>query len=173
MGGGGGGGRREGARNGLWACHLDVANAFWSFELPREFWCAFRFEIEGEIFSIVCLLYGWKFSPSLCQRAFAHFLAVLEPGKIILLQYLDDFLFLGDDREGVRDLCGRAKVVLVEAGYIVSSKPILEPVRAIRWLGKESNLVTGSIGNGGGSIAMLLATSWVRVTAHGLGLGVP
>ena len=50
-------------------CHIDLSNCFWSLQLPREFWGAFRVsDGEGGVLAFRCLPFGWKYSPLLCQR---------------------------------------------------------------------------------------------------------
>ena len=63
----------------------------------------------------------------------------------MLVHYLDDFLPVYTD-EGVLREAGRAAVrALVEAGFSISPKSVLDPVQPVSLLGKALNLATRTV----------------------------
>ena len=54
----------------LYATHIDLTNAFWSFVVPEGVDTAFRARMRpgGPVVGATRLSFGWKFSPYLCQR---------------------------------------------------------------------------------------------------------
>ena len=62
-------------------------------------------------------------------------------------QYLDDLLFVQEDREWLRICGGMLPILLRNQGYIASHKRQLDTVQRTTWLGKEVNLPGLSIGS--------------------------
>ena len=77
------------------------------------------------------LPFGWKLSPAICQEAVAgsvnHCLDCIPPplpntdGSLVDYDhYLDDLLFVQEDREWLRTCGGMLPVLLQNQGYIIS-----------------------------------------------------
>ena len=74
-------------------CHIDLSNCFWSLQLPREFWGAFRVsDGEGGVLAFRCLPFGWKYSPLLCQRVLEGLMADAGLSGVLVLIYLLTYL---------------------------------------------------------------------------------
>ena len=88
----------------LLACHVDLKNAFWSLRLPDEIKQTFRVNIDGDTFAFNCLPFGWQFSPALCQTVLGYLLNKLNLVSVLVPQYLNDFLLVGQGHttSGVR-----------------------------------------------------------------------
>ena len=91
------------------------------------------------------LPFGWKYSPYLCQTGLARVLRGLLPPEILLVHYLDDFLLVFTDREVLREAGRSAVRTLIEAGFLISPKSVLDPVPVASFLGKELNLATRQV----------------------------
>ena len=143
-------------------CHIDRSNCFWSLQLPRGFWGAFRVsDGEGGVLAFRCLPFGWKYSPLLCQRVLEGLMADAGLSGVLVLVYLDDVLVVGRGRARVREQTAKAAEALRRAGAVVSPKSTLEPVQRLVWLGKDIDLRGGGGGAGcwqrvGGSVCALV-----------------
>ena len=98
-------------------------------------WCV-RVPIDGNVYGFNRLPFGWQYSPIICQTVLGYILASLGFSDVLVLHYLDDFLFVGYGKSCVREasatLCDTSK----SAGAIISVKSVLEPTQEITWLGK-------------------------------------
>ena len=126
----------------LYATHMNLTNAFWSFVLLEGVDKAFRARVRpgGPVVGATRLPFGWKFSPYLCQRILGDLLRLHIPQGVELLHYLDDFVLVSTDcplLHGTTQECVR---VLVENQFIVSDKSTLEPVQHLFVLGKFLDL---------------------------------
>ena len=86
------------------------------------------------------LPFRWKYSPYLCQKALARVLQGVLPLEVLLVHSLDDFMLIDTDK-GVLCEVGRDSVrTLVESGFLISPKSVLEPVVRVSFRGKALNL---------------------------------
>ena len=127
--------------------HIDLKNALWSFRLPpraRRIFC-FRPGLGLLAVELERLPFGWKNSRYFYQTALARVLqGVLSPG-FLLVHCLDDFLLVYTE-EGVLREAGRAAVhALVEAGFLISPKSVLDPVQLVSQEGPEPNNADGGL----------------------------
>ena len=132
---------------GLYGLHIDLKNAFWSFCLPpgaQHIFC-FRPAPGAPPVALSRLLFGWKYSPYLCQTSLARILRGVLPPEILLVHYLDDVLLVFTDREVLREAGRSAVRALIEAGFLISPKSVLDPVPVASFLGKELDLAARQI----------------------------
>ena len=93
-------GRCRGSRGGgggeaLCVCHIDLSTCFWSLRLPETFWGAFRIpDVEGGVLSFMCLPFGWKYSPVLCQKVLERLVEEIGVVVVLVLIYINDVLIL-------------------------------------------------------------------------------
>ena len=122
----------------LYATHIDLTNAFWSFVLPEGVDTAFRAMIRpgGPVVGATRLPFGWKFSPYLCRRILRDLLRLHIPQSVELLHYLDDFVPVSAVPPLLQGTTGECVRLLVENEFIVSHKSTLEPVQHLFVLGK-------------------------------------
>ena len=126
----------------LYATHIDLTNAFWSFVLPEGVDTVFRARMGpgGPVVGATWLPFGWKFSPYLCQRILGDLLRPHIPRDVELLHYLDDFVLVSADRPLLHGTTRECVRLLVEKRFIVSDKSTLEPVQHLFVLGKFLDL---------------------------------
>ena len=142
-----------------WLIKLDLTNCFPSLRLPESAWGTFRVQGPDEsTCDLRSLPFGWKLSPAICQevvgRSVTASLACMphprpntDGSAVDYDHYLDDLLFVQEDRPWL-EMCGRMLPrVLQHQGYIISQKSQLEPVQGTTWLGKDIDLRRLSIGN--------------------------
>ena len=103
----------------LYGTHIDLKNAFWSFVLPESARTLFRLRSgpSGRVVGLGRLPLGCKYSPYICQQAFARLVEQALPLDILLVHYLDDFLLVHHhDRGYLRRHTGGAVLDLEQGG---------------------------------------------------------
>ena len=83
-----------GRRRGEMYTHVDISNCYWGFVLPKRFWDLFRYFFQclggrgrGNNFDLEVVIFGWKYSPVLCQRVLQYFVKGLKKGHTLILHY--------------------------------------------------------------------------------------
>ena len=127
-----------------WVCELDLKNCYRSVHLPASLVNCIRVAASTDRYAIVRVPFGWHEAPGLVQHLIDRVLSSLPPTAVLIIQYLDDILFVGP-RPDVRDMAYRAVAALVKASYIISPKSELEPTKLIAWMGKTVNLESACI----------------------------
>ena len=79
----------------------------------------------------------------------------------MIIQYLDNLLFIGSNFQVVQQTTIRAAQVLGDAGYIFSPKSILTPVQSLSWMGKCLNPLGPTIAPSPSVVADLVAR-WLK-----------
>ena len=96
----------------------------------------FRVRIDGKCYAFSYLIFGWRFSPVICQYVLAFVTGPVDTSGVLVLHYLDDFLVIGYGKAKVGSVSQRLCDALRKAGAVISTKSVLEPVPQIQWLGK-------------------------------------
>ena len=145
-------------------CHIDLSNCFWSLRLPEASRGAFRIS-DGErgVLSFRYLPFGWKYSPTLCQKVLERLVEEIGMVGVLVLIYIDDVHIVGRGKGHVRGQAMRAVHALRAAGGVISPKSTLEPVTRLVWLGKDVDLGGGSLRTAGNAWEALLA-HWLRLS---------
>ena len=81
-------------------------------------------------YAIVLVPFGWHQAPGLVQHLIARMLSALRPSSVLIVQYLDDVLFVRHPPDVGIVACGAASA-LESKGYIMSLKSELEPTQHI------------------------------------------
>ena len=63
----------------------------------------------------------------------------------MVVQYLDDILVVGQQKEEVHRVTHDETSALSEAGFLIGAKSILTPVAEVTWMGKTVNAQAGRI----------------------------
>ena len=114
-----------------------------------------------------CLPFGWKCSPTICQRLVSGIVArALRGTGVDWDVYLDDILITANSPAPARAGVQLVAAALRDAGFIISPKSELEPSTCITFLGKRLDSVMRSVSN---SVDMLKAT--LRLWLQGVGTG--
>ena len=101
---------------------------------------------SGRVVGLGRLPFGWKYSPFICQQTLAGIVERVLPPDILLVHYLDDFLFIHYDKQYLRDNTGNTVLALGREGFIVSPKSVLEPATQLVFLGNLLDLWYGWYG---------------------------
>ena len=154
------GGRGAGAGvGGLWGTKLDIANCYWSVELPPPLANTIRVAAQGHTYAFLRVLFGWHQAPGLVQALISDLLGDLGTGGgVVVVQYLDDILFVGHDPREVAAVTH----ILRRAGFIISEKSVFTPQRSLRWMGKDVDLRGRRVVTAASVVAAVVA-AWVRL----------
>ena len=80
----------------------------------------------------------------------------------MVVQYLDDILFVGHDPGEVAAVTNGAAHLLRRAGFIISEKSVFTPQRSLRWMGKDVDLRGRRVAPAASAVAAVVA-AWVRL----------
>ena len=138
-------------RSGAFACPRVRAGFFASGPPPGlRLWRCRAYHLAGNTAPICAKRVWLAFSRGCC------------PPEILLVHYLDDFLLVFTDREVLRE-AGRVAVrALIEAGFLISPKSVLDPVPVASFLGKELDLQARQIRSHEQALLQLWA-GWLRL----------
>ena len=83
---------------GAWGAKIDLNSCYWSVHLPPAMAEAVRVAAAGTTYALVRVPFGWHQAPGLVQHLIAAVLFELANTQVVIVQYLDDILFVGRDR---------------------------------------------------------------------------
>ena len=106
--------------------------------------------------------FGWHQAPGLVQGLISDLLGDLGRGGLVVVQYLDDVLFVGHDPGEVAAVTDSAAHLLRRAGFIISEKSVFTPQRSLRWTGKDVDLRGRRVAPAASAVAAVVA-AWVRL----------
>ena len=148
--------------DGLRGAKLDIANCYWSVCLPPDVVGAIWVAAGNCTYALLRVPFGWHQAPGLVQALIADLLRDLDPDGVVVVQYLDDVLFIGRDRAQVAAVAEDAAYTVRRAKFLVSDKSKLGPQRWIAWMGKALDLSRGRIAPLPSSVAAAVL-AWVRL----------
>ena len=147
---------------GLWGTKLDIANCYWSVELPPPLANTIRVAAQGHTYAFLRVPFGWHQAPGLVQALISDLLRDLGKGGVVVVQYLDDILFVGYEPGEVATVTGSAARLLRQAGFLISEKSVFTPQRSLRWMGKDVDLAGCRVAPAASAVAAVVA-AWVRL----------
>ena len=158
------GGRVGGAEGGgLWGTKLDIANCYWSVELPPPPLAnTIRVAAQGHTHAFLRVPFGWHRAPGLVQALISDLLRDLGKGGGVVVQYLDDVLFVGHDPGEVATVTDSAARLLRQAGFLISEKSVFTPQRSLQWMGKDVDLAGCRVAPAASTVAAVVA-AWVKL----------
>ena len=77
---------------------IELANGYWTVHLPPPMAWAVRVAAAGTTYALVRVSFGWHQAPGLVQHLIVAILSQLRDTQVVIIQYLDDILFVGRDR---------------------------------------------------------------------------
>ena len=116
-----------------------MANCYWSIHLPPNLTRAIREGVGDRSFAIVRVPFAWHQAPGLVQHLIATVIAHVDPEGVVVVQYLDDILVVGKQKQEVHKVTHDVTSALSTAGFMIGAKSILTPVAEVTWMGKTMN----------------------------------
>ena len=121
---------------------LDISNCFLSFPLNPSVYKYFVFKFDGIYYQFVRLPFGLSSAPRICTLILSVIEFVLtEQYLLILVRYLDDFLFISNSFELASEHLSIAISVFQEFGLVVNNKKTEGPCQIIQFLGIKLNSI--------------------------------
>ena len=122
-------------------------------------WCrVFRVNRPQGCFCWLTLSFGWKYSLVLCQNLVSALVRrALRDLRARGVTYLDGVLVSDVGRNRLRAAARRVSRVLGRAGILISPKSVIEPVRALDFIGKQFSAATMTVENKLGVIGGVVA----------------
>ena len=87
--------------------------------------------VQGTTVAVVRVPFGWHQAPGQVQHIVASAIAKVPAGTVVVVQYLDNILFLGRDKQEVARVTGRVANQLIQEGYLISPKSQTGPVHNV------------------------------------------
>ena len=122
---------------------LDVSKCYLSFALSPLCYKYFVFCFDGVYYRFVRMPFGLSTAPRICTlllSVIAYELQV-ELG-VVLVRYLDDFLFIAHSRASCMRMLNVAKLTFAKYGLVVNNKKTTLPTQCITFLGIEIDSVS-------------------------------
>ena len=148
-------GQEEGHEDGI-PSQNDLTKAYWSIRLPRRWRRLFVVRVNGRSYRITRLPFGWKFSPSICQRLVDRLVRSALRGRTLSWTYLDDVLGADAPKKKLKRAMRAVAWKLRRAGFIISPKSVLKPQRELDFVGKQLRPKTSEMANKPGTLAAAL-----------------
>ena len=127
-------------QRGAWGAKIDVSNCCWSVHLPPAMAGAVRLAAAGTTYAPVRVPSGWHQARGLLQHLIAAMLSELLDTQVIIVQYLDDILFVGPDRSITTQVARDTAAHLARKAFIVSPKSVLDATQSLAWMRKQLSL---------------------------------
>ena len=96
------------------------------------------------------------------QHLFATVIAHVDPKGVVVVQYPDDILVVGKQKQEVRKVTHDVTSALSKAGFLIGVKSIPTPVAEVTWMGKTLNAQVGRIQPRPVAVADCV-TRWIRL----------
>ena len=85
-----------------------------------------RVAVAGTTYALFRVPFGWHQAPGLVQHLIAAVLSELPDTQVVIVQYLDDILFVGRDMQVTTRVARDTAAHLARKGFLVSPKSVLD-----------------------------------------------
>jgi hypothetical protein len=147
------------AAGGAAIATLDLANCFWSIRLPPSNVGCVRVGTPLHTYALLCVPFGWTHAPGLAQQVVQRHLFSLAPACLTTApsapttgspfvstcQYLDDAALVSSSPVSLQAHADSATARLIQAGFLISPKSVLQPQSAATFIGKRIDAGCGTI----------------------------
>lgn len=124
---------------------LDISNCFLSFPLHPNCYKYFTFQFDGHYYQFTRLPFGLSTAPRVCTLLLSVIQFVLEQHNLILVRYLDDFLFISSSRQLARQHLATAIQVFQDFGLVVNKSKTEGPAQQLQFLGIQLDSVARTL----------------------------
>ena len=129
---------------GLWACSIDLTDAYYHVPINEHFRKYLRFAIAGKVYQFVALPFGLVIAPRIFTDVMLEVARVLRTCGVQVHMYLDDWLFKHQDPEALSLQITATLSLLQQLGLIVNlKKSDLTPNQVVEFVGVLYNLQEG------------------------------
>jgi hypothetical protein len=119
-----------------WYGKLDLSNCFLSFPLHESIFQYFIFALDNKYYQFIRMPFGLAPAPLVCTQLLSVIAYILQyQYSIVLVRYLDDFLFIGHTAIEIQQHLSIATTVFQQYGLVVNPDKTEGPVQSIIFLG--------------------------------------
>ena len=93
--------------------------------------------VGNRTFAIVRVPFGQQQAPGQVQHLIATLIGHVDRGTVIVVQYLDGILLVGEDQQALTDVTASIVKELQNARFPISLKHTLDHVFEVSWMGKQ------------------------------------
>jgi hypothetical protein len=123
-------------QKGDWLAKLDLKDAYLTVPLCHTHQPFLRFRWKGTAFQFTCLAFGLTPAPRAFTKLLKPVMAALRSKGVRVVIYLDDMLFLNQDRKGLLEDVEMAVELLLSLGFLINwDKSLIEPCHSLEYLG--------------------------------------
>ena len=123
-------------QKGDWLAKLDLKDAYLTVPVCHAHQPFLRFRWKGTAFQFTCLAFGLAPAPRAFTKLLKPVMAALRSKGVRVVIYLDDMLFLNQDRKGLVEDVEMAVELLLSLGFLINwDKSLIEPCHLIEYLG--------------------------------------
>jgi len=121
-----------------WYGKLDLSNCFLSFPLHQSILKYFVFKLDNKYYQFVRMPFGLAPAPLVCTQLLSVIAYILQyQYSIVLVRYLDDFLFIGHTAIEIQQQLSIATTVFQQYGLVVNPDKTEGPLQSITFLGVQ------------------------------------
>ncbi len=123
-------------RKGDWMVKLDLKDAYLTLPIHPAHQKFLRFAWKNRIYQFSCLPFGLGSAPRLFTKILKAVVAFFRERGLRVIIYLDDLLFLNEDREKLQAELKFAIFVLEALGFLINwAKSVISPSQSLEYLG--------------------------------------
>lgn len=127
---------RQLIHRGDWMVKLDLKDAYLSVPISLEHQPFLCFRWRNMCYKFTCLAFGLSPAPRLSTKLLKPVVSALRRAGIRLVIYLDDIIFMNENREGVISDVTAAINLLISLGFLINwEKSVLLPSQSLEFLG--------------------------------------
>ncbi|MCP4143312.1 MAG: hypothetical protein GY755_23990, partial [Chloroflexi bacterium] len=130
----------------LWACSIDIQDAYFHVPMNWEFHKFLAFKIENRIFVFQYLPFGLSPAPWVFTRIIKPIKSKLHTLMILIFSYLDDFILFAENAVLLSDSTKTTLKLLQNLGFAINwEKSSLTPAQEVEFLGVSWDLKNGTL----------------------------
>ncbi|KAJ8948464.1 hypothetical protein NQ317_018874 [Molorchus minor] len=123
-------------RQNTYMASLDLQDAYYLLPIHEDDRKYLRFLFEGQLYEFTCLPFGLASAPYAFTKLLKPLVQYLRSRGVTCINYLDDFLFLGDSKNECGNNIQLAVELLSSLGFLINSqKSMLTPNTRCKFLG--------------------------------------
>jgi hypothetical protein len=135
---------QEAMTPGLWACSIDLTDAYFHVPINKHFRKYLRFSVMGETYQFRALPFGLVIAPRVFTAIMLEIARVLRIQGVAIHQYLDDWLVKNADPEATSHQVQAILTLLETVGLLVNlKKSELVPKQVFEFVGVLYDLAQG------------------------------
>ena len=123
-------------RQGDWLTRIDLKDAYFAIPIHTQDRKFLRFLWQNRSFQFTCLPFGLSSAPRVFTKVLRPVIAFLRSKGVRCVTYIDDILFMHQDKAKLSEITATAVTLLEALGFLVNyTKSVLTPTQKLVFLG--------------------------------------